>query len=130
MIDGIDAFYQQIADSIQEAIPEEWSSAKFEAIFHAEGSSYSGEYIRSIDGKLRSFGTTSQGERTFRELRKKFKESGMPLWGQACFEIESSGDFQMKWGYDNLDENGDTRFDADEERRRQEESRLRFESQW
>ena len=35
MIGGIEPLYQQIAESIQEAIAEEWTSAKMEAVFYS-----------------------------------------------------------------------------------------------
>ena len=126
MIEGIELFYQQIADSIQEAVPEDWSIAKMEAIFYPDSITYLGEYERQADGKSRSFGTTRSGERAFRELRKKFKEAGKQLWGQAVFEIRSDGKFNMKWGYENCDENGNTVFDEDEYLKRSEERRKRL----
>ena len=43
MIDGIELFYQQIAESMEEAIPEEWSSARYEAIFYSGSSTYEAE---------------------------------------------------------------------------------------
>lgn len=126
MIEGIEPLYRQIAESIQEAIPEDWTTAKMEAIFYPQSSIYCGEYTRKADGKARDFGTTRVGERAFRDLRKRFKEAGKPLWGQACFELHADGRFHMKWGYDNLDENGDTVFDADGELKRQEERHKRL----
>ena len=100
-----------------------------EAIFYSGSSTYLGEYTRKADGKLRSFATASSGERGFRELRKKFKQAGKPLWGSACFEMQSSGRFNMKFGYEDCDENGDTRFDADEELKRAEARHKRLTSE-
>ena len=51
MIDGVEAFYEQIANSMIETIPEEWSTASFQAIFYPDGSVYEAEYIRKADGR-------------------------------------------------------------------------------
>jgi hypothetical protein len=125
MIPDIESYYGRIAQAIVDAIPEAWINATIEVTFYPESSQYSAEYRRP-DGKLRSVGLSMDGGRAFRELRKQFKEHGQRLWGQATFYIEPSGKFNMKWGYDNLDENGDTKFDGDEWLRKQEESRQRF----
>lgn len=125
MIPEIESFYNRIAAAIVDAIAEPWLNASIEVTFYPESSSCSAEYRRP-DGKLRSVGLQMDGVRAFRELRRKFKECGKPLWGQATFYIEPSGRFNMKWGYENLDENGNTRFDADEWHLKQEESRLRL----
>jgi hypothetical protein len=128
MLDGIEMLYQEIAESIQGAIPEEWTRARMDVIFYSDGSTYEGEYIRKADGKLRGFATSPSGERAFRELRRMFKESDKALWGQASFELHPDGKFKMKWGYDNCDENGDTIFNEEEELRRCEERRKRLTS--
>jgi hypothetical protein len=113
MIEGIEPLYQKIAESIQEAIPEEWSTAKMDAVFYPDGITFVGEYQRKADGKARDFGTTRKGEHALRELRIKFKEAGKPLWGQVCFELHSDGTFSMKLGYDNCDDNGVTVFNEE-----------------
>ena len=128
MIDGIELLYQQIAESIEEAIPEEWTTAKMEALFYPGSSTYFGEYRRKADGKCRDFGTTRAGERAFRELRRTFRDAGKPLWGQACFELHSDGKFNMQWGYDNCDENGDMIFNEEQEIARHEERHKRLTS--
>lgn len=126
MIDGIEPLYQVIAESIQQAIPEEWSTAVMEVIFHPQHSIYIGEYTRKADGIPRDFGTSQNANRAFREIRRKFKEAGKPLWGRAWFELHPDGKFNMKWGYDNCDENGDTPFNEEEEVKRHEERRIRL----
>jgi hypothetical protein len=126
VIDGLESLYKQIADSMLNAIPEEWSSAMFEALFFQDSSTYEAEYTRKADGKQRGFQPSSGGSRAFRELRKKFKEAGKPVWGRACFQLNSNGTFNMKWGYDNCDENGDTLFSEEDELKRHEERRKRL----
>lgn len=128
MIEGIETYYEQIGHSIQEMIPEAWTTARMDVIFYSDGSSYEGEYTRQADGKARAFGTTLIGERAFRELRKMFKDAGKPLWGQATFELHADGKFKMTWGYDNCDENGDTIFNEEEELKRVEERHKRLTS--
>jgi hypothetical protein len=122
MIDGIEQYYREIAESMSSAIPEEFSTAKFEAIFYEGSSHYEAEYRRKSDGVARAFQPADGGDRAFRQLRKKFKEAGKPVWGQATFELQSDGRFNMKWGYENCDENGNTRFDEEKELRRSQEN--------
>lgn len=126
MVEGIEAFYQQIAESMIEAIPEEWSVASFEAIFFPEGSVYEAEYTRKLDGKVRGFQPASGGSRAFRQLRKKFKDAEKPLWGKARFELRPDGTFNMNWGYDDCDRDGNALFDEEQERRRHEARRIRL----
>jgi hypothetical protein len=127
MIEGIETVYQQIADSIVEAIQEPWTTAKVEAIFFADSITFESEYTRKRGG-VASFATLLRGDRAFRELRKKFKEAGQPVRGQACFVLHDNGKFNMTWGYENCDENGNTVFDEAEWARRQEERRKRLTS--
>ncbi len=126
MIDGIEPFYQQIAESIEEAISEKWTTAKMDVVFFSDASEYTGEYTRAVDGVARGFATTSAGERAFRELRRLFKECAQPAWGRACFELQANGTFNMKWGYDDCDENGFAGFDEEEKLRRIEERHQRL----
>ena len=120
MIPRIEALYRQIAESMQAAIPEEWATAKFEAIFYLDCSTYEAEYTRKADGVSRSFQPADEGDRAFRQLREQFEQAGKRLWGRACFELRSDGTFNMQWSYDDCDENGDARFDEEEEIRRHE----------
>jgi len=113
MIEGLQPLYLQIAESIQGSIEDEWSEAKIDAIFYDGSITYFGEYKRVVDGKSRGFATQSSGERAFRQIRKLFKEAGKPLWGQATFLLYPDGRFNMKWGYDSCDSNGNTIFDED-----------------
>lgn len=125
MIPGIEAFYQRIAESIQNAIGEDWASAKMDAIFFEDSITFFGEYT-TPDGRLKDFGTTRDGQRAFRELRQKFADARKPLWGQATFEMTAEGKFKMNWGYENCDENGDTIFDEEKEHQREDERRKRL----
>ena len=129
MIAGIESIYQRIADSIVDGIHEPWSSAKIEAVFYPNSSDYTGEFLATT-GKSKGLEVTKEHCRAFSELRRKFKEeAGQPVWGQACFEPQSDGKFNMNWGYENCDKNGDTIWDADECSRRHEERRLRLNRQ-
>ena len=126
MIEGIELFYQQIAEAMIESIPEEWSSATFEAFFYPKSSSYEGEYTRKADGVARDFPPASGGCRAFRQLRKKFKDAGKPLWGRASFVLQADGTFNMKWIYDDCDHEGNTLFNEERELWRREERRKRL----
>lgn len=125
MVEGVEAFYQQIAESMIEAIPEKWSSAVFEAMFFPDGSTYEAEFTRKFDGKVRSFLPKDGGDRAFRQLRKKFKDAGKPLWGKARFDLRPDGTFNMKWGYEDCDEEGYLKFNEEAEFQRQEARSLR-----
>lgn len=125
MVEGIEQLYQQIADSIVEAIPEPWTEGKVEAIFYQGVIDFEAEY-RTPEGKVKGFVTQKSGDRAFRELRRKFKEAGHPVWGQACFELKPDGKFNMKWGYENCDANGNTIFNETAWSRRHEERRVRL----
>ncbi|AMV29544.1 hypothetical protein VT84_34435 [Gemmata sp. SH-PL17] len=128
MIDGLEPLFQQIAGSMQAAIPEDWDAAQFEAIFYADGSTYEAEYTRKADGKAKSFQPSAGGSRAFRQLRERFRETGQPVWGRVSFELRSDGTFNVNWDYDNCDENGNKRFDEEGELRRHESRRNRLSS--
>ena len=128
MIEGIEELYTHIGNDIVDAIPENWTTAKVESIFYPDTSLYFGEYVRSIDGIARSLSFDSNIDRVFRQLRSKFKEAGHPLWGRACFEIHADGKFNMKWDYDDCDENGDARYDEEEESKRYHQRHKRLSS--
>jgi hypothetical protein len=118
MIDGIEAFYQRIADSMTAELPEGWSTARIDAVFFPRSSRYEAEYVRQPDGLSRSFSPTLDGGKAFREIRKALKAAGKDLWGRASFELRPDGTFNMRWGYDDCDANGDALFDEEQERRR------------
>ncbi|MEW4565736.1 immunity protein YezG family protein [Bremerella sp. JC770] len=120
MIPNLEVSYQRIANGIVECIPYEWEDALVTAIVYPESISFEGEF-RTTAGEIRSLSVSMELNRAFRELREKFEAAGQPLWGQATFVLDSRGKFEMKWGYENCDENGDTIWDADQWRRRQEE---------
>ena len=125
MIEGIENIYERLADAITKAIPVAWSSARSEATFFSDNIDLSGEFV-PVSGSPRSFKVSRDITKAFEELRRKFKEAGQPLWGQASFELNADGKFNMKWGYDNCDANGDTNWNEDEWRRRKEERRVRL----
>jgi len=128
MIEGLEAIYERIADAIVSAIPDQWNSARIDAVFYSDSSEYTGEYLTD-SGIQKDFAVALESTRAFRELRRKFKEAGQPLWGQASFELNADGKFKMKWGYENCDENGDTVWDEAEWHRHQEERRQRLSQQ-
>ena len=118
MIDGIDQYYQQIAQHIENAIPDNWETAQLVATFFPQCSEYLGEYKRKPDGVERGFPVNNATGKIFRQLRKAFKESGKPPWGKAVFLLNESGEFKMNWLYDDCDENGNQIFDEEVERKK------------
>jgi len=128
MIEGIEPLYQEIAESINEAIQDEWDTAKMEAVFFCDAIDYYGEYTRKVNGVARGFQTILRGERAFRDLRKLFKDVGQPLWCKACFDLDENGKFNMKFEYDDCDDDGFARFDEIEQLRQDEERNQRLSS--
>lgn len=126
MIDGLDSLYQQLAQSIHVAIKDDWISAQVDAIFYDESSSYFGEYVRKSDSALLSFATDFDGGSAIRQIRRKFSEAGKPLWGQFCFQLNPDGVFNVKFGYENCDNSGNTIFDAEEYQRQHDARRQRY----
>lgn len=126
MIDGIEVYYSRIADSITNAIREEWSVAIVHAMFHEGGSTYEAEYVRVKDGHAISFTQSSDGDRAIRNMRKAFRLAGNRVWGQLLFVLHANGTFNCKWSYDGCDANGDLPFDEQEELKRFEKRRLRL----
>ncbi|MBL8816783.1 MAG: hypothetical protein JNL58_12185 [Planctomyces sp.] len=57
-----------------------------------------------------------------------FKGAGKPLWGRASFELTSNGKFNMKWGYEDCDNDGYAIFDEAIELRKSEERHRRLTS--
>ena len=126
MIEGIEQFYQEVADSIQDAIPEEWVTARMEGVFFRDRILYFGEDTRKADGVARSFPTNFQGQSAFREIRELFENSGQPLWGRASFELNAEGKFDMKLDYDDCDEDGYAIYDEERESKEIEERHRRL----
>lgn len=126
MIDGIEQLYGRIAESIQNAIPEEWETAEMEAVFYPNSISYLGEYTRLSDGIARGFTIDLPGQRAFRELRQLFNDAGKPLWGRVCFQLTSVGKFKLQWGYEGCDSDGYAVVDEDAEVRKIEERQKRL----
>ena len=60
MLPGLEPLFQEIADSMVAAIPEEWSTARVEAIYFSDSSVYEAEYTRKADGVPRDFETPEQ----------------------------------------------------------------------
>jgi hypothetical protein len=125
MIPNIEVLYERIADAMISSIPEDWATARIVAIFYADSITWEPEF-QPRTGGLKSFDVSMELTRAFEELRRKFKEAGKPVWGQAIFDLKPDGKFNMKWGYDNCDENGDTVWDEEEWLRRQEARRQRL----
>lgn len=125
MIPGAEEIYQRIANEMQDAIPVDWSSAVCEAIFFSDNIEFHGEYM-PVKGSPRSFKLSREITNAFQDLRQKFKDASKPLWGQAIFELNSDGKFNLRWGYDNCDENGNTIWNEEEWRRDQDERMTRL----
>lgn len=126
MIPGVEPLYREIAEAMSAAIPEEWETATFEVIFFSRSIVFEAEYTRKADRVARSFLPARSGQRAFRQLRERFEGAGKKLWGRASFELRPDGAFNLKWGYDDCDENGFALFDADEEVRRSEARQRRL----
>ena len=127
MIEGIEPYYQTIADSIAEQVPGPWSMAWVDAVFFSEHICFTGVYVpRDATGaetKPKSFATDVPAEEAIEEIRELFRLAGEPVWGRAHFELRSDGGFNMTWSYEDCDENGCARFDEEAEKKRMKELR-------
>jgi hypothetical protein len=126
MIPGIEPLYQRIASAMKAAIPEEWTTAEFHAMFYSDGSTYEAEYVRKADGRAISFQPEGDGDRAIRELRRSFRQAGQPVWGQVRFFLRVDSSFDAKWDYEGCNDKGDLNFDEEAELLRHEERRLRL----
>ena len=116
MIENIEQYYTQIADSMTETLPEDnWTTALFEATFYDDSITYEAEYFSRSEQKARSFRPADSGQDAFWDLRKAFKAAGKPLWGKAVFHLNADGKFQMNWDYENCDKDGNTLYDQKKE---------------
>ena len=115
VIEGIEKVYEEIANSMVERLPERWFTAWFDAVFFPDHEFYSGEYISSEGDRASSFPTNRRGQLALRQLRDMFERANRPLWCRVRFELHSTGKFNMNWGYDDCDENGFAKFNADAE---------------
>lgn len=126
MIDGAEALFHRIANAMAEAIPEEWTDAELFAEFYPDGSKYEAEYRRATDGALQGFQAASDASRAVRELRRAFQMSGKPVWGRCWFSLKCDGKFDLRWGYDGCDADGNTILDEEAWRHHDEERRRRL----
>jgi hypothetical protein len=115
MIDGIEPFYQRIADGINAALPDEWRLAWMDAIFYDGSVSYYGSYLADNEDLCTDFETSKDATKAFREMRALWVQAGKTPWCRARFYLFSTGKFRLQLSYDDSDENGFARFDEDSE---------------
>lgn len=109
MMEEVEEIYPQIGQAIVDAIPGDWLTASVEATFFPNYLRLFGEYVLP-SGESTSLDVGDDLGRAFAELRKRFKKTGQPVWGQAVFNLSADGKFKLLWGYDNCDVHGDTIF--------------------
>lgn len=124
MVPGIEVFYQRLADSLVSVAPRIWESLKAESTFYESTTRHCCECV--IGGKAKSVQTPSDWDEILRELRELFKKNDKRVWGQTVFSLTNSGEFNMDWGYDEVDEEGYTKFDPDKFLAENEERRKRL----
>lgn len=125
MIDGIEQFYQQIAEAVAESIHEPWQTATVEAVFFPESITFVGEYSAENGSHPTGFEVGLKLIRAFRGLRELFRSTGKPVWCRAKFEMSCDGKFKMNWGYDGCDKDGFAPFDEEQEAERMKQIRIR-----
>lgn len=113
MIDGIESYYQRIADGINSSLPDVWRLAWMDAIFYDDGVSYYGSYLVDDVDLCSDFATDRDAERAFREMRALWETAGKTPWCRARFNLFRDGHFRLQLSYDDSDENGFARFDED-----------------
>ena len=115
MIEGIEPFYQQIADAIQPALPPTWYRVWMDAIYYSDSMFYHAAY-QTHEGTCLSLPASMAAENAFDGMRALFARSGKIPWGRARFVIFSTGKFNLQLSYDDCDESGFARFDEAAER--------------
>lgn len=131
MSDEIDSLCREIAASIREAITEDWSSARIDAVYWIDDKgfrsmTYFGEYVRKSDGKPKDLAVPDEMDDRLDEIRYLSSESGTAPWGQACFEVQSNGQFSLSYSYEDCDEQGNRRYKSEVYHAMQEARRLRL----
>jgi hypothetical protein len=128
MIEGIEPFYQRIADGMTSALPDMWRHAWMDAIFYDGSVSYYGSYLVGEEEFCTDFETSRDAQKAFREMRALWATAGKMPWCRARFNLYSTGKFDLELSYDDSDENGFARFDegADLEHHRQRLTRMRL----
>ena len=115
MIDGIEPYYQRIADEIHSALPDVWQLAWMDAIFYDASVSYYGSYLVADEDLCTDFEISMDATRAFRQMRALWTHSGRTPWCRARFNLFSTGKFKLQLSYDDSDDNGFARFDEDSE---------------
>lgn len=121
MDESMNAAVKQVAEIVYGAIHEpSWTSAFVEVVYYPDTTDFSGDVVRP-DGRLIAIELGFDFLDAFDELRLLFRKSGQPMWGRARMDLMPHGKFTMQWGYDACDANGDTLWNPDAWRVRQEE---------
>lgn len=107
MIPGIEEYYQIIAEEVMEVLPYRWEYAKVEAVFHYMAYRFEG-VCRGRTLGIRGFYVPEEAQAALIDLRELFRKAGKPVWGQVEFEFYPDGAFNVKWGYENCDADGNT----------------------
>ncbi|MEM7315811.1 MAG: immunity protein YezG family protein [Planctomycetota bacterium] len=111
MVPGIEPYYQRLANSIMGVAPKNWERLIAQSTFYEGSARHFCECVKG--GKSQSIPTPNDWDEILRELRTLFQIHDKKVWGQAEFTLTNSGEFNLDWGYEHLDENGFTKFDAD-----------------
>ena len=125
MIQGIESVYERIALAMLDELPSEWKESSVLAVFYEDHIDFETDFI-SRDGRCRSYEGSLELSQAIRELRQRFKDNCQPVWGQVTFTLKSDFSIKLKFGYDSLDENGNTIWNIDEYQRRHNERTSRL----
>ena len=107
MMEHVEEMYSVIGQAIVDSISSDWVTANVEAEFFPHSTLLFGDYELPT-GSMVSFDLGNELVVAFEELRKRFKETGQPLWGRATFKLSADGAFRLLWGYDNCDADGNS----------------------
>ncbi|EUJ32211.1 antitoxin YezG family protein [Listeria cornellensis] len=115
-IKKLNALYQQIAETVNQMIPEEWENFHFYAqvsdtgggtYFYYKSNEYN-EYVYSLDiPKLYKLDEKKFKELkrsllpTSEEIRNVFKENDQEPWDSFTMSLQKSGKFKMHFDYTN-----------------------------
>jgi len=94
----IEEIYSEIGNSIVDCIADGWQKAWIEATVEDDNADFTCRFINE-SGKKDQFDTTFETYQLFNELRNHFENTKGGKWDKAIFTLESSGKFDIEFGY-------------------------------
>ncbi len=94
----VEDIYQSLAFGITENINNTWEKATLSVEFFEDSADFKGEYFTHKTKKF--FEVSDHAFDDFEELYKLTTENPVNKWNRAKFTLESTGDFNMEFEWD------------------------------